>query len=48
MIRDSCEHLAQIGFGVQAVQLSRANETVDCRSALAAGIRPSEQVILST
>ena len=47
MIGDTLEHVAQIGLGIEAVQLCGFDQTVDCRCALAAGIRSGEQPILA-
>jgi hypothetical protein len=38
MLGDALQHLAQIGFRVEAVQLGRADQTIDCGSAFAARI----------
>lgn len=46
MVGDAGQQLAQVCFRVQAIELGRTDETVDRRSALAAGIGPCEQVIL--
>jgi hypothetical protein len=48
VIGNAREHLAQIGFGIQAVQLSRTNESAIARSARLAALlsissRPSAQ-----
>ena len=41
------EHLAQVRLGIQAVQLRRADQAVDRRGALAAGVRAGEEVVLA-
>ena len=37
------EHVAQVGLGIEAVELGRLHQAVDRRSALAAGVRAHEQ-----
>jgi hypothetical protein len=41
------EHVAQIGFRVEAVQLGGADQAVDRGGALATGIGAGEQVVLA-
>ncbi len=48
MLGDAREHLAQIGLGIQAVEFRRADQAVDRRGTLAAGVRPGEEVVLAT
>src|ERR1039458_9955930 len=42
------EHVAQIGFGIESVELGRADEAVDGGGALAAGVGSGEEVVLAT
>jgi hypothetical protein len=46
VIGDAAEHLAQVGFGIEAVELDAFNKGVDRGGALAAGIGAGEQIIL--
>ena len=46
MIGDASEHVAQISFGIEAVQLGGFNERVGCRGAFTAGIGTGEQIVL--
>ena len=45
MIGDMCQHVTQPGFGVDTVQLARADQRVDRGGALAAAVGAGEQVI---
>jgi len=45
MLSDSCEHVTQIGFGVQAVQPLCSNQTIKDRCSASARIRAGEQVV---
>src|SRR4029077_3088066 len=38
MVRDAYQHLSQIGFGIEAVEFSRADQAVDRRCAYSASI----------
>ena len=44
MIGDAFEHLAQIEFRIDAVQLGRAEQSIDRSRAFSAGIRTGEEV----
>jgi hypothetical protein len=46
VIGDAAEHLAQVGFGIEAVELGAFNKGVDRGGALATGIGAGEQIIL--
>jgi hypothetical protein len=46
VIGDAAEHLAQVDFGIEAVELGAFNEGVDRGGALAAGVGAGEQIIL--
>ena len=48
VIGDAREHVAQVGFGIEAVELGRADQAVDRGGALAAGIGAAKQVVLAT
>ena len=48
MFCDAFEHVAQVEFRVESVELRRTEQAVDGRSTLAAGIRASEEVVLAT
>jgi hypothetical protein len=43
VIGDAAEHLAQVGFGIEAVEFGAFNKGVDRGGALAAGIGAGEQ-----
>ena len=47
MISNSAEHLAQIGFGVEAVQLRCLDQRVYCCGALAAAVGACEDPVLA-
>ena len=47
MLGDAADDLAQISFGVDAVELGRADQAVDRRRPLTARVRAGEQVVLS-
>jgi len=47
VIGDAGEHVAQVCFRIDVVQLRGADQAVDCGSAFAAGIRSREQVVLA-
>jgi hypothetical protein len=38
MVGDTRQHLVQIGFGIETIELRRTDQTVDRRGALAASI----------
>ena len=46
MVGDAGQHLAQIGFGIEAVELGRTDQAVDRRGAFPARIRSGKQVVL--
>ena len=46
MIGDTVEHIAEIGFWIETVQLGRLDQAVDGGSPLTAGIRSSKQPVL--
>lgn len=46
MIGDAAEHLAQIGFGIEPVELGGLDEGVGRGGARAAGIGSCEQIVL--
>lgn len=48
MIGDAPHHSTQVGFRGNAVQFRRADQTVDRRRPLAAGIGTGEQIILAS
>ena len=47
VIGDACEHVAEIVFRIEPVELGRTDEGVDRSGPLSAGIGAGEQVILS-
>ena len=47
MIGDAGEDIAEVGFGIEAVELGGFDERVDRGGALAAGIGAGEQLILA-
>lgn len=47
MLGDAADHMSQVSLGVEAVELSRADQAVDCRCALAPGVGAREEVILA-
>ena len=47
MIGDAGQHVAEIGFGIETVEFSGADQAVDRGGAFATGIRTGEQVVLS-
>jgi len=47
MVGDTGQHFAQIGFGIEAVEFRRTDQTVDGSGAFAASIRSGKQVVLS-
>jgi len=47
MLGDAPEHMAQIGFGIETVELGSADQRVDRGRPLAALVRACDQVILS-
>lgn len=46
MVGDALQNLAQVAFGVQAVELGRAQQGVERRRTLSAAIRAGKQVVL--
>jgi hypothetical protein len=48
VIRDACEHEAQIRFRIDAVEFCGANEAVDCGGTFAAGVCSGEQLVTPT
>ena len=47
MVGDAVDHLAQIGFRIEAVELGGFDERVSRGGALAAGIGAGEQIVLA-
>ena len=47
MLGDASDDLTQIGFGGEAVELGRADQTVDRRRPFAARVRTGRQIIFS-
>ena len=47
MIGDACEHLAQVGFGIEPVQLGRLDQGVEGGRAFGPKVGTGEQVILA-
>ena len=45
MLSDSCEHVTQIGFGIQAVQPRCSYQTIKDRCAPSTRVRAGEQVV---
>jgi len=48
MLGDLGQHMAQLGFGGDAVELGRANQRVDGGGALASAVGAGEQVVAAT
>ena len=48
VVGDAREHVAQVRFGIDVVQLGRAEQAVDSGGAFAAGVGAREQVIFAT
>ena len=48
VVGDAREHIAQVGFGVEAVEFGRSDQAIDSGGALAAGIGATKQVVLAT
>ena len=48
MIGDAVQEIAEIGFGIEAVELGGFDEGIDRGGALAAGIRSGEEIVLAT
>ena len=48
MVGDACEHVAQVGLGIEAVQFRGPNQAVERCGARSAGVRPGEELILAT
>jgi hypothetical protein len=46
MVGDAADHLAQIGFGIEAVEPGGFDERVGCGGALAADVGSGEQIVL--
>jgi hypothetical protein len=46
MVGDPGEHVTQVGFRIQAVQLGRPDEAVERGSSFTAGIGAGEEVVL--
>jgi hypothetical protein len=42
-----CEHVSQIGFGIDVVEFCGADERVDCGSTFTACVRACEQIVLA-
>jgi hypothetical protein len=47
MIGDAGQHVAQVGLGIETIELGGFDQRVDCRSALAAGIGAGEEIVLA-
>lgn len=47
MVGDAREHVAQLAFGVETVQLRRADQAVNRGGTLAARIRSCEEIVLA-
>jgi hypothetical protein len=48
MVGDAPDHPAQIGFGIEAVELGGLNERVGRGGALAASVGAGEQIVLAS
>jgi hypothetical protein len=48
MVGDACEHVTQICFRIDAVELYGANEAVDFGGTLAAGVCTNKQIVAAT
>ena len=46
MIGDALEHGAQVRLRIHAVQFRRADQAVDARGTLAAGVRTTKEIVL--
>ena len=46
VVGDAAEHVAQVGFGIEPVELGRADQAVDRGGALAAGVGAGKEVVL--
>ena len=47
MVSNAREHIAQVGFGIEAVEFGRSDQAIDSGGALAAGIGATKQVVLA-
>ena len=47
VVGDAREHIAQVGFGIKAVEFGRSDQAIDSGGALAAGIGATKQVVLA-
>ena len=47
VIGDTANHFAQVGFGIEAVELSGFDERIDCGGAYTAGVGSCEQIVLA-
>jgi hypothetical protein len=47
MVGDAGQHIAKIGFGIEAVEFGCADQAVDGGCALAARVRSGKQVVLT-
>ena len=47
MIGDTANHFAQVGFGIEAVELCGFDESTDCGGAFTAGVGSCEQIVLA-
>ena len=47
MIGNLCQHLAQIAFGIYAVEFGRADQAINRRRPFAAHLRAGKQIILA-
>lgn len=46
MFGDASKDLAQVGLGIQAIELGRADQAIERRSSFAAGVGAREEIIL--
>ena len=47
VIGDATNHFAQVGFGIDAVELCGLDERINCGCAFAAGVGSCEQIVLA-
>ena len=45
MLADASEHIAQVGFGVEAVQARCSDQSIEDGRASASGVGPGEQIV---
>jgi hypothetical protein len=46
MVGDALQHLAQVGLGIEAVQLGGSEQAIESRGSFPTGVGAGEQVIL--